>query len=281
MSAPVTRIPFESYVTMPGVNWSSLKHINDSPAAYRWHKDNDRPDTTALKMGRYIHALVFEPETIERDYAVYTGEGTRSTKEYKAFAAEHPGVTIFKANEVETMESAAKAVRACKDVRPYLDMGGVYEHTLTWTDPETGLPCKCRLDWYIPEANILIDLKSAASVEMRRWVSSLMRLDYPGQLAHYGNGIKANYGAEPAKVIIVAVEKSPPFDVLVQPIGDEMRTLAADRVADLMRRLKTCTDTDQWPGRYTEPMPLDRETSGVPTWIFGGDDDTIIFDSEE
>lgn len=277
-----SRISFDEYVAIDAVNWSSLKHLVNSPAAYKWTKENDRPDTNALKMGRYIHALVFEPETISRDYAIFTGEGTRASKEYKAFAAEHPGVTIFKSNEVETMEATANAVRTSPLVRPYLDMGGLYEHTLTWTDPETGLPCKCRLDWFIADnGRILLDLKSAASVEMRRWVSSLMRLGYPSQLAHYSNGIKAVYGNAPEQVIIVAVEKSPPFDVLVQPIGDEMRTIAADHVAELMRKLKTCIDTDEWPGRYTEPMPLDRETSGVPTWIFGGDDDTIIFDSEE
>jgi hypothetical protein len=274
------RVPFEQYVTMEGTNWSLLKHIDTSPADYKWARDNDRPDTAALKMGRYIHALIFEPDTIAQDYAVFTGEGTRASKEYKAFAAEHPDVTIFKANEVGLMEQTAQAVRAHPLVRPYLDMGGVYEHTLTWTDEETRLRCKCRLDWYIPEANILIDFKSAATVDMRRFVSNMMRFGYPGQLAHYSNGIRANYNKAPDQVILIAAEKSPPFDVLVMPIGDEMRTIAADHVADLMRKLKTCTDTNEWPGRYTEPMPLDRETSGVPTWIFGGDDDTIVFDEE-
>lgn len=274
------RIPFGQYVTMDGTNWSLLKHIDTSPAAYKWARDNDRPDTAALKMGRYIHALIFEPDTIAQDYAVFTGDGTRASKEYKAFAAEHPGVTIFKSNEVGLMEQTAQAVRAHPLVRPYLDMGGVYEHTLTWTDEETRLSCKCRLDWYIPEHNILIDFKSAASVDMRRFVSSMMRFGYPGQLAHYSNGIRAVYGKAPDQVILIAAEKSPPFDVLVMPIGDEMRTIAAAHVAELMRKLKTCTDTDEWPGRYTQPMPLDRETSGVPTWIFGGDDDTIIYDEE-
>lgn len=274
------RTSFEDYVAIDAVNWSSLKHIDASPATYRYYKDNDRPDTDALKMGRYIHALVFEPDTIERDYAVFPGEGTRASKEYKAFAAEHPGVTIFKANEVATMEKTAAAVRTHPLVRPYLDMGGSYEYTLTWTDGSTGMPCKCRLDWFIPERRTLIDLKTAASVEMRRWVSSLMRLGYPQQIAHYSNGIRAVYGWEPEHVIIVAVEKTPPFEVLVMPIGEEMRTIAANKVAEMMRRLKTCVDSNEWPGRYTEPMPLDRETSGVPTWIFGGDDDTIIFDEE-
>lgn len=276
------RESFESYIAAEGVNWSSLKHLDVSPLTYRYNKDHDRPDTMALKAGRYAHAALFEPDTIGAEYVVYYGEGDRKTKEYKTFAAAHPGMVIFKADEFANLNAMVDAVRAHPLVADYLAApDGQYETSLRWVDEETRLPCKGRIDWLIPSMRTVIDFKTMRSVEMRAVVNAIKRYGYDGQSAHYSNGVKAALGWDVEHYVLICVEKVAPYEVLVMPYGQEIRELAQTHVRELMGRLKFCMDANEWPGRYTEPMPLARETSGVPTWIFGGDDDTIIFDSEE
>ena len=281
------RESFESYVDAPGVNWTALKNMDVSPLAYRYFLDNDRPDTDALKAGRYVHAQVFEPDTVSAHYAVFPGEGTRATKEYKQFAAEHPGVCIFKRDEAEKLDAMVAAVRAHPLVRPYLAApDGMFETSMRWTDAATELPCKGRADWLIPSRRALIDFKTAQSIDLRKFASAIGRYGYHSQLAHYKAGVTAALGWEPAEVTIIAVEKAAPYDIAVfklrdDGIDDELLRIGAEKVAELLAKVKTCTDRNEWPGRYPAPVPLVRETDNMPSWLFGGDDDQIIYETEE
>ena len=112
---------FADYATIDAVNWSTLKEMLRSPKHYLHATQNKRPDTAALAAGRFVHAAVFEPDTLDRDFAVYAGDGTRASKEYKAFAAEHAGKTILKADEADPLLACAQSVLLDPQVRPYLD----------------------------------------------------------------------------------------------------------------------------------------------------------------
>ena len=281
LSYPV-RETFEQYVSDDAVNWSSLKHVDTSLLTYKYNKENDRPDTAALKAGRYAHAAIFEPESLGETFAVYQGEGNRNTNDYKAFAAKHSGKVVFYPKEIAALDRMVAAVRAHPLVAPYLACkDGQFETSIRWVDERTGLRCKGRLDWIIPSLRTVIDFKTMRSTEIRSAVSAIKRYGYDGQSAHYSNGVRAALGWEVEHYIMIGAEKTGPYEVLVMPFGEEIRTMASERVQAMMDKLKVAMDSNEWPGRYTEPMPLARETSGVPTWIFGGDDDSTIIYEEE
>lgn len=254
----------DNYLHIDAVNWSSLKNLRESAMLYKYRLETPREDTAALALGRLTHALVFEPGTFARDYAVFEGP-VRRGKEWEAFKAANEGKTIFKTDEVDEAAAMADAVRRHPLVQPYLRDDGKYEHVIEWTDRPTGLRCKGKVDWYIP--GVLLDLKSCRTIEGRRFGADAARFGYHAQLAHYRAGLRAT-GLPVEKVAIVAVEKVAPYDVGVFVLDDEALYAGDEEVRGLLDRLKAHLAADQWPGRYGEEQALQ-----LPAWMFMDEDD--------
>lgn len=250
------------YFALPGVNWSSLKHMRDSPLKYKYRLQHPEQDKTAYALGRATHTLVFEPETFEHDYAIWT-EGDRKGKAWKEYAEAHAAQTILKTDEADACKAMAEAVRTHPLVRQYLD-GGLFETIIQWTDPETGLLCKAKPDWRLDDRRILLDLKTCRSIDGRRFGNEAGRFGYMSQFAHYGNGILHSQGWRPERTLAVAVEKNPPHDVGIFEFTFSDLQVGADEVADLLRRVKDCQDSGQWPGRYTTEQAVQ-----LPAYIHG------------
>ncbi len=255
-----------TYFDIDAVNFSTLKFMRESPLAYRYRLSVPYPDTPALALGRVTHTLVFEPDLFERDYAVWEG-GARRGKEWDAFKEAHCDQTIFKPDELDAAVEMAETVRRCPLVQPYLD-GGLFEKAIEWTDSATGLRCKGRPDWLLPDERILLDLKTARSIEGRRFGAAAAAYGYHLQLAMYKAGVTAALGWEPARVIIVAVEKDAPHDCGVFELDQDALYAGAEEVAELLWAVKHFRATNQWPGRYTEEQALQ-----LPQWMFMEDDE--------
>lgn len=254
----------DAYFDIDAVNWSSLKLLRDSPMAYKHGLTNRRADTPEFAIGRLTHTLSFEPDTFDRDYAVWEG-GRRAGKEWEAFVATNMGRTIFKPDEIEEAVAMANAVRQHPLVQPYLD-GGVFEQTLQWIDPVTGIACKARTDWLQPHRRTLLDLKTTRTIDGRQFGNAAARYGYHDQLAHYAAGVEHALGWAPERVCIVAVEKAAPHDVAVFVLTEDDLYVGRSEVDELLMRLKAHRDADQWPGRYTEEQALQ-----LPAWLFSDD----------
>lgn len=249
------------YAAIDAVNFSTLKWMRESPLVYRHRLTQGYPDTPALAMGRVTHTLVFEPEKFSDEYAIWDGD--RRGKAWSEFKEASGEKTIFKPAEIETAQQMAEAVRSHPLVAPYLD-GGLFEHAVYWTDPETGLPCKARPDWIIPDRRILIDLKTCVSADARRFGAAAARYAYHLQCAMYVNAITYGLGWAPNRVKIIAVEKDAPHEVSIFDVPQEAIDAAAEEVSDLLRMVKACRQTNTWPGRYLEEQQLQ-----LPAYIYG------------
>lgn len=254
------------YRALDAVNWSTLKHLRESPLAYQYRLATEQPDTTAFALGRATHCLVFEPDEFESRFVIWTG-GRRVGQEWRDFQEQHEGATILKDDEADACAAMAEAVRRHPLVQPYLD-GGAFEQSLLWTDESTGLRCKARPDWLLPERRILLDLKTCRSIAGHRFGAEAARYGYHMQLAHYRAGVEYALGWTPVRVLLVAVEKEPPHDVGVFELDEETLYAGACDVADLLQRLQACRDADAWPGRYAEEQAL-----VMPAWVMADDND--------
>ena len=166
---------------------------------------------------------------------------------------------------VITLGTMAAAILAHPVAAAYLARGEA-EKTLTWTDPATGLQCKCRTDFLSRSLGAVVDLKSAVNIESRAFQNAIMRYGYNCQGAHYRNGaIACGEFVDPA-VVIIAVEKTAPFDVGVFRLKPDAINAGAADVADLLALLKQCIETDTWPGRYPDEVDM-----GIPAWATMGD----------
>lgn len=255
-----------TYNTTDAVNWSTLKYMRESAMLYRYRLTVPTEDKPAFALGRAVHTLVFEPEKFNAEYAIWEG-GRRAGKEWDAYKLEHADATILREQDAEMVTELAEAIRRHPLVEPYLD-GGEFERPITWTDAATGLPCKGRPDWLLPERRILLDLKTCICAEGRRFGALSARFGYHCQLAHYRAGVTAALGWEPKRVLIVAAEKDAPHDVSVFELDQEALYFGAEEVAELLRAVKVCRQTGVWPGRYLEEQALQ-----LPAWVTMDDEE--------
>ena len=262
----MTPVAFKDYSAIEAVNWSTLKYMVHSPLHYRDACDAPGKDTNGRLKGRGTHTAVLEPERFLIDYALFKGK-IRRGKEWDAFKAIHAEENILKRDEYDHCLCVAKAVRANVDARDILSRAKT-EQTIEWTDEETGIRCKARLD--ILTDREIFDLKGVKSVDARLLGAEVARMMYHCQLAWYREGVRCALGKNLAAGLI-CVEHRSPHDVMVADADEEHLYLAWERVRELLNRVAECRKTGKWPGRHDGRQPLT-----LPAWAFDDDND---FDS--
>ena len=252
---------FKTYGEIRAVNWSTLKEMRKSPRHYLHRLQNPLKDTPRLGLGRGTHTAVFEPDRFLLDYVLWDGD--RRGKAYTAFCEQHPAQTILKVEEYETCLAMRDAVRSHPVAGPALTPPGEAEKVLTWTDEETGIACKARLDWW--RVGLLADLKTTADIDRDRFAANAYRMGYHGQMAFYRAGLAAN-GLDAPPPRIIAVEAAAPHDVAVFGLDDDALYAGELEVRDLLARVAAGRFSGQWPGRYPEEAPL-----SLPRWAMADD----------
>ena len=256
------------YAAIQALNWSTVKLLETSPLLYRRRVDVPEEDKEAYVLGRALHAAVLEPVLFASAYCGQPnfGDGrTTAAKERKVRweAEEKPaGAEVLKLADYHAIVRAADAVHAHRVARDLL-RGGRAEEVVTWTDPETGLACKARLDYITPTG--VRELKSARRVG-RRFASDAAGYLYHGQCAFYHDG-GITAGALPAdaeRPCIVAVELEEPFDVACYRLTEVDMGAGRALVRSCLRRFVECQAADVWPGCAPDMMDLN-----LPGWAPG------------
>ncbi len=250
-------VPDADYQKIKAMNWSTLKHMAVSPLAYRWWLDHPEPQKPSFVFGAAVHCAILEPEKFEGRYALF--DGTRRGKEWDRWQEEHPSVQSLKSDEMERVLAIAEAVRQHRVAGPLL-RGGRCEEIVTWTDEETGLACKGRLDYIRPDC--VIDLKTTRDPAPKRFERDAADYGYAGQLAYYHDGATRNRlidGRE--RPFIVALQGDEPFDVAVFQLEPETLDYGRALYGSLLQRLLACTESGYWPGVAPELQPL-----GISAW---------------
>lgn len=260
----VQRMDYAEYDALPGVRWSHLARIRDGSELHlRDYLDRraDR-DTDSLRRGRLAHTLLLQPERYEEDYTVFPGR--RQGKAWEAFEKEHADTCILRPEDIDRAEGMVDALRSNEHAAPYLG-AGLAEGTIEWTDGRSGVACKARPDWLTlaPEGLVIVDVKTARTIDDRFFGIAANRYGYHAQLAHYRAGLIAR-GVQVARVVILAVESAPPHDVGVFVLDEPALDLGASIVDDMLTRYAVALRTDRWPGRFGAPVPLK-----LPDYVFG------------
>src|SRR3990172_9289445 len=205
---------------MNRMNWSTLKHLATSPKMLRWRMEHPQEDTPALKLGRAIHCAVLEPDVFASRWVApgqcgttvktggrctnggslyYAGEWYCRVRGHAPEDAGDPPAGV----EVLDGESLDLAVRGAQSLRAHKAPGKLLEHgraeaDIEWTDAHTGIECRGRLDWIMPDG--IVDLKSTRRETLREIVGDVSRMLYHAQVAWYHDGaIAAGAGSARAR----------------------------------------------------------------------------------
>lgn len=255
------------YRARHGVNKSTLWELRKSPAHYKYLLEHPREDTPAMKIGRATHTAILRPRAFQSEFAVIPEDIDRRTKAgkaaYAAFEAKHPNVDLITVAEMEQITAMKNAVRSNSDAVSLL-RHTEKEKAIFWTDPQTGIKCKCRMD--AVKEGVCIDLKTTLDASTSSFTREALKRGYDVQAAHYCRGLREKYGWDKVDFVIIAVEKEPPYAVNVLRCSDGFIDRGTWVLMDLLDKLKVCRDTGKWDSYGTNDILL-------PTWAEYGTDD--------
>lgn len=258
----VSRIDFADYLKLPGWNWTLLKHGRESMMQLDYYKKNPPADKKTFGIGRAVHTAVFEPDDFPLKYAVYTGPttGKGSRTALNEWKRANKGRTILTRAEYDRCLRIRDQVRKDPLVKPIL-LEGVPEHSIEWIDEESGLKLKARLDWWTNP--IVADLKTSQSVNMDRFGHLAHKYGYHCQMAMQQKGIEAVSG-ESHQPYLIVVQSAPPHEVVLVPVLENELWAGWEEVKKILVQVAHCTETGTWPGRYSDPVPLELPKYSYP-----------------
>ena len=183
---------------------------------------------------------------------------------------------IITAGELATAEAMRDAVMAHPIAGKLLAPGsGVAELSFYWTDPTTGIRCRCRPD-FLRFDKIAVDLKSARDASPEGFSKSINTWRYHVQDPFYCDGIAhaLEQGDEapidipaPDHFIFVAVEKVEPFAVGVYALDAQSVDIGRREYHEDLATFAECIQSDHWPS-YGDKI----QRMSLPGWRLRQDD---------
>ena len=200
----------EYHADFSAVSNSMLKSFIDDELQFeQWYVQGlprHRKKQSYMDLGTAAHTMALEPEKWNQEVVAVPrwalSSGRRAGKVYKAFCSENRGKILLKDDEIATV---AKMAEAILDVAgQWIRRGGLVEHSIYWTEPETRLRLKCRPDWLWPRGNgLILDVKTTWGLSAKMFSATFRKFKYGLQESHYVEGVKAFCGKECAFRFVV------------------------------------------------------------------------------
>jgi exodeoxyribonuclease VIII len=259
----IPNLTFAEYQDIDAVNFSSLKHIARSPAYYKFKKDNPTQPTASMEIGKAVHSAVLEPHKFTGEYTSY--DGRRAGGDWQEFQANNPDKTILKTADYDRVMQMLNAVKRHDLARGIFEKGTA-ELSVVWTDPNTGILCKCRIDWV---NDFITDLKTTQDPTLYPFCRDAAKFHYFTQVAFYRFGYYVVTG-DRLPVQVVAVSNGSPHEVVVYDAHGDILNHGTVEFTAMLERLKECQQSDTWE----EYCQGDKVPMLVPGWCvpFGQDD---------
>lgn len=259
-SFPGLRITMAEYRQIEAVNVSTLLALLLSPKHYQHERQNGRADADHFRVGRAAHTAIFEPMQFLEEYALSRFKDWR-TKKARAWRTEQEaaGRTVLTPAQYATARRICDAVLAHPTAAACLS-GGRPEWTLVWTDSETGIPCKGRLDYI---SDVIGDLKTTRHATPRLFGIEAASYHYHTRLAWYQDAFELLSGRR-LPAVIVAAQSELPHDVAVYDLTPEQLASGRRTYRTLLTRLAETLASNAWPGVCPDRMEL-----RLPAWAIG------------
>jgi PDDEXK-like domain of unknown function (DUF3799) len=266
-------LPNEEYhADKNSVSSSGLRKILKSPRSFKTYLDSPPDDPTdAQAFGTLVHQVVLEgPEFLKRyvvapDFtALYGHYNSKLHKEGKArWYEEHRDHIIVTQQEFDDVRGMLDSVIGHPDALALLK-DGVTEVSGYYADPETGILCRIRPDFYSPQLRALVDLKTTQSCEEHDFSKSIWNFGYHVQMSMYSEGIQIIDEQKVEHEAFVVVEKKKPYEVAVYVADQALMEKGAQDYHRALRILRNCLGTGVWPG-YQQKL----QTISLPPWSLG------------
>lgn len=262
-----------NYYTIQRVSNSMLKYALTSLERFKYEWDNilePKKSTPAMVFGNVVHTLLLEPMTFDSRYFINEHDGrTKEGKEAKQFA-EASGLTIISQDDYVKGMDMVSGLTTNAYVAPdllakmsfLLGQDLEIEKEINWTDADTGIECKAKLDAYIRSLNLVFDYKSIESLDDHKMDTNFGKYRYDIGGATYSEAIQSEYGDDQFPSFLFCVqEKKAPYAFRLITLDNESLQKGLNKRKELMGKLKTAFDDDDF---FTYK---DVEKYQLPQWV--------------
>jgi len=220
------------------------------------------PPSEAMMLGTMTHAALLEQ--IDQRFAVLP-EGTerRSNKgkaAYAEFMEANAGKTIVKYETYEKALAMREALLANPISRRLIELEGESELAIGWNDPETGLPCKAKIDRLIRDHDLAWDLKTTRDPSPEGFAKSVANFGYHRAHSHYTAGCRSLDWA--GSMPFVCVRNEYPHDVSVNELDVDAIAFGDRQVRTALANLQRRIEGDDWVADYEKQL----NTVRLPAW---------------
>lgn len=265
-SPVITDLPEEEYHRHPALSSSGARLLlpPNCPAIYRWRMNH--PETSdAFDIGHAAHMLA-----LGAGAPIYTLDAddwrTKAAKEEAAGAREFGMTPLLKKDHEKVLAMAERLREHPIAGRLFAPGAGRPEVSLFWTDDETGVDCRARLDWLPPtQASgrvVVADYKTTAKPNPRYgFGKTVADFGYMQQDAWYCEGVRAAGLADDVAFVFVVQSKVPPYLVHVAQLDAEAQQIGHNLNRKARAVFADCTRTDTWPDESGSV-----ELVSLPSW---------------
>tara|TARA_R110000868_G_scaffold160474_3_gene390169 strand:+ start:12597 stop:13580 length:984 start_codon:yes stop_codon:yes gene_type:complete len=258
---------------------STIGHLLKSPAHLQKELSSAQERTPAMNFGSAYHLRILEPDIFNMRVMnkpqcfASKGNGERCSNPAtyfktveEAFCGTHvprdkdkdllegfsataaSGIIFLTQGEMDKLEWMADAIFNHEFASALLQ-GDSREGVVVWTDPETGIPCRGKIDHWNTDLNVLVDLKTTKSALPHSFQKALYEFGYYRQGPMYIDGL-AHAGTRLKDFCIIAQEKEPPFSVGTYILDDEAMTVGRYHYQDLLLKFKKFQDSMKDDGLF-------------------------------
>jgi exodeoxyribonuclease VIII len=207
----------------PGVSSSAIVGIKKSLIHYELERERgfDKP---ALKFGNFFHTSVLEPHLLDKIYAQdieepkFDKRTTVGKADYAKWvqdvqiphSQQVAGKTVFSAAEYDRCKKMTESALAHPEFARFLK-SSINELSFFSRCPKTKMLQKCRVDVFVPEVLIAIDLKSTVDASASGFPKQCMNYDYIVKQAYYDMIISRFFDAQ-VNYLLMATENPEPHE---------------------------------------------------------------------
>lgn len=243
------------------------------------HDAPPKEETPAMQLGTLVHLRLLEPLSFAEMVAEPLPElapdgkkwlrrqGSDHERWWQEELDKRAGKIACDAARLALVESIAAAIKRHPRWKSLAEDGGAAEYSLFWIDRDTGIECKCRIDWLkLTGVLAALDIKTTQTVTPGGYSRQCVTLGYHRKLAHYTDGLLYHF-RERVPLLHVAAETKWPHRVGIYDIDDLDRE--GTRLGQLQRRatlrdLADCLAKDDW----REPWEKQITSIRLPGYAF-------------
>jgi exodeoxyribonuclease VIII len=249
-------IPEAEYHGWNRMSASALKTLDKSTPLHLLAERENRTDTPAFRVGRALHSLVLTPAAYELDFVVAPDIDRRTKagkEEWEKFQGLADGRTILTRDEATLVDEMRGGIMSHESARMLVEKCGT-DTEITLRGDWEGIPCKARIDGWIEEFGVIIDIKTHSGLASPQEFSrAAYNFGYWTQFAFYRE-LMRRAGKEVTSVILIVVEKTPPHACLCAALNADHLDVATARLPGLIDQYRKFLDEPGtgWPDVVTE-----------------------------